>query len=68
MDMSVRERRNRKDSRSKTPEQLHHNRCAVCMGPIRRDEPKRPAARGSGWAHTVCIVLTEELPALYADP
>lgn len=55
--MSVRERRNRKDSRAKTPEQLHHNRCAICMQPILAGQPTKTAARGSGTAHDPCPEL-----------
>lgn len=52
--MSVRERRNRADSQGKTAEQLHRNRCGVCMEPIRRGEETREVARGSGRAHVIC--------------
>ena len=49
--MSVRERRNRKDGRAKTPDELHRGRCSICMGKIRRGQPVTVTVRGSGMAH-----------------
>lgn len=52
--MSVRERRNRKDRRAKTAAELHHGRCGICMGPIKRGERTRSVPRGSSQAHLIC--------------
>ena len=50
--MSVRERRNRKDRRAKTPAQLRHRRCVICMGLLRRGEQTRGVPGGR--AHLTC--------------
>ena len=52
--MSYRERQNRKDSRAKTPEQLHRGRCGICMNKIKPGEPTREVPQGSGRAHEIC--------------
>ena len=55
--MSVRERRNRKDSRAKTWQQLHAWHCKLCMQKITHSQIRRGHIRGTGpfdLRHWVC--------------